>query len=258
MRLIPLGTNGFLPSYGRQTACYLILLDGEAILLDAGTGASRLIEPEVVKHLDGVERLNVVISHYHLDHCVGLAYLSEAWPKEIVVYAPAPPFTKVGPEKALGTLLNAPYTPPLEYYPGPVKIVPVEVETLTIAGRESRFRAQKHWRGSMGIRIADDLTYVTDTVVDEGTVEFARGVRTLFHEIWMLDDEVARDETGRANHSNVSGVADIARRAGVERLIVIHHHPRRTVNDLVQIAQQAAEVSGVEVIVPVEGQVYEF
>lgn len=257
MKLVPLGTNGFFPSYGRQTACYLIVAGKDAFLLDAGTGVSRLIEPSVAAQLDGVDRLNIVFSHYHLDHISGLMYLSEVWPKEVAIYAPAPPFTKVGPEEGLGGLLNAPYAPPLEMHPAPLSIVAVDSESMTIAGYEFRFRAQHHWRGSMGIRMSSELTYVTDTIVDEGTVELAKGVTTLFHEVWMLDDEVDRDEVGRANHSHVSGVAEIARKAGVQRLVVTHHQPKRTEKDLAEIAQLAAEASGVEVILPVEGQVYE-
>lgn len=257
MRLIPLGTNGFFPSYGRQTACYLVRDGADGFLFDAGTGVSRLIEPGISAHLDGSERLSIFLSHYHLDHCAGLAYLTEVWPHEVTIYAPAAPFTKATPEEALGTLLDAPFAAPLSMHPAPVNIVPVTTETMAIAGRDFTFRAQRHWRGSMGIRMADDLTYVTDTVIDDATVALTRGVRTLFHEVWMLDSEVEGNEIGTANHSYVTGVAEIAKKAGVQRLVVTHHHPRRTDADLQAIAKQASELSGVEVILPEEGRAYE-
>ncbi len=46
VNLIPLGTNGLLPALGRQTQCHLALTDDAAIMLDAGTGVGRLLEPE--------------------------------------------------------------------------------------------------------------------------------------------------------------------------------------------------------------------
>ncbi len=44
-----------------------------AIMIDAGTGVSRLVErPDLV---DGIESLDILLSHFHLDHIAGLAYL---------------------------------------------------------------------------------------------------------------------------------------------------------------------------------------
>src|SRR5580704_4072393 len=68
-----LGGGGWFPAHGRHTACALLRMGDEAIMIDAGTGVSRLIErPEL---LDGVETLDIVLTHFHLDHVVGLAYL---------------------------------------------------------------------------------------------------------------------------------------------------------------------------------------
>src|ERR1044072_2904577 len=48
LRLVPLGTNWYIPSHGRQTMCFLLLDgDGAALLLDAGTGLARLLAPEI-------------------------------------------------------------------------------------------------------------------------------------------------------------------------------------------------------------------
>ena len=72
-RLIILGAGGWFPAHGRQTACALFR-DGDcAIMIDAGTGVGRLVErPEL---LDGVKRLDILLTHFHLDHVAGLAYL---------------------------------------------------------------------------------------------------------------------------------------------------------------------------------------
>ncbi len=257
MKLVPLGTNGFFPSFGRQTASFLLLMEEEAVLLDAGTGVGRLVAPELATLLSGLRRLNIFLSHYHLDHIVGLQYLPAVWSGEVTIYGPAPPFTKSDPEEALGRLLNAPFAAPLETYPTKVKLVAVSDEALSVNGVEFRFRQQRHWRGSMGIRIGDELAYVTDSVVDEGTVGLARGTKLLLHEVWMTDDELATDEVGAVNHSNVSGVAEIAAEAGVGRLMMIHHHPKRTAEELSDMAREIQRLSGIDVVVPLEAQVYD-
>lgn len=257
MKLVPLGTNGFFPSLGRQTASFLLLAEDEAILLDAGTGVGRLVEPDMASLLAGQHRLTVFLSHYHIDHVVGLAYLRAVWDGPFTIYGPAPPFTKTGPEEALGRLLNAPYSAPLEAYPAPVMIVPVSDEALTVRGMEFRFRGQRHWRGSMGIRVGDELTYVTDSTVEEGTADLARGTRLLLHEVWLTDEELAADEEGALNHSNVSGVAGVAKEAGVELVWMIHHQPKRSALEIEQMAREIQRQAGIGVVAPAEGKLYE-
>src|SRR3989344_8948195 len=71
MTIIPLGTNGFFPSFGRQTMCFAILLGKTLIILDAGSGLFRLAEPIGKKLLTGVDTIHIYLSHYHLDHTFG-------------------------------------------------------------------------------------------------------------------------------------------------------------------------------------------
>src|SRR5438105_10868481 len=67
-----LGGGGWFPAQGRQTACALLRDGDSAILIDAGTGVGRLVEqPEL---LDGIEQLDILLTHFHLDHIAGLAY----------------------------------------------------------------------------------------------------------------------------------------------------------------------------------------
>ena len=74
--LIILGGGGWFPAHGRQTACALLRDGDSAIMIDAGTGVGRLVErPEL---LDGIERLDILLTHFHLDHVAGLAYLPGA------------------------------------------------------------------------------------------------------------------------------------------------------------------------------------
>lgn len=255
MKLLPLGTNGFIPSRGRQTMSFLVVDGDAALLLDAGSGLARLLEPAATAALAGIERLDLVLTHYHLDHVVGLSYLpGVARERRLRVFAPAPPLTEGGPE-ALATLIAPPLFPiTLDRWPMPVEVVPYGGPELEIGPFRLRVRAQRHPGGSAGLRLDDRLAYVTDTVVDPETARFARGVGTLLHEVWLTASEAEREDAGRTGHSAAPGVADLARRAAVGRLVPVHHHPRRDAEAIEELARDLAARSGREVRITVEGE----
>jgi ribonuclease BN (tRNA processing enzyme) len=259
MRVIPLGTNGFMPTFGRQTMCFLVLTHTDAILLDAGTGLARLLEPSIEPLLAPYDCLNIFLSHYHLDHIVGLSYLPGLTTfKSIKIYAPDVPFVDVSPDKALQGLLGPPFLSlSLSDFPSPVDIIPISRENMLLGAAPVCMRRQKHPGGSVGIRIKDSVAYVTDTIVDDETVTLALDTQFLIHEVWMTDAEAENNEAPLSGHSYLSGVARIAKLANVGRLMVAHHHPKRTPDEIDEIASRIAELSGKEVIVPVEGQAYD-
>jgi len=258
-RILPLGTNGFIPSFDRQTMGFLFLTESEALLLDAGTGVARLLEQHIVDLLRPYDCLNVILTHYHLDHVVGLSYFPETWAqRRIRIYAPARPFVETTPEEALNRLLQPPlFSVPLRDFPMPLEVIPVTRESLQIGTLSIQLRAQKHPGGSAGIRIEDALAYVTDTIVEQATQTFAQGVELLLHEVWWTDTEADSDEVKRSGHSHATGVARIATQAGVSRLMPVHHHPRRPDAGVRKLAQEMQEQTDVEVMVPEEGKVYE-
>jgi ribonuclease BN (tRNA processing enzyme) len=255
LRLLPLGTNGYFPTLGRQTMAFLLQDGATTLLLDAGTGVGRLAEPVGAAALEGVERLDILLTHYHLDHVVGLSFLPGiAAGMKIRIFAPAPPLTAAGTE-ALDRLISPPLFPiGFARWPMPVEVVPYSGTRLEIGTLSLALRAQKHPGGSVGVRIDDRLAYVTDTVLDRGTVEFVRGVGTFLHEVWLDDDQAARDDAGRTGHSAAGPVAELALDAGVGRLLPVHHHPRRTAAELDQLCRAMAERAGCPVLVPVEGE----
>lgn len=254
---MPLGINGYFPSYERHTACYVALTDDAAFMLDAGTGVGRLLEPQIVDLLKPYDHLNIFLSHYHLDHCGGLAYLAGVWNREVRIHGPASPHSISSPEEALGRLLDAPFSAPIKVLPFEIKLIAVAEESMMVDGVEMRFRTQKHWCNSMGIRLGDDIAYITDTIPDEGTIDLVRGVKLLLHEVWMTDGEVERDEVGRREHSNASAVAQIGKAAGVGRIMMIHHKPGRSPEEIEEIRRSMEDLAEREVIAPVEGRVYE-
>ena len=72
-----LGVRGSFPTtgadfleYGGNTSCFLVDMGGETIVLDAGSGLASL--GSGVPLPDGRKRVNILLSHLHLDHIMGL------------------------------------------------------------------------------------------------------------------------------------------------------------------------------------------
>ena len=76
MKLLLFGTSGYHPTERRHTACFMLPEAG--IVLDAGTGFFRVRDHVATPTLD------ILLSHTHLDHVVGLTFmLSTKWQRPI-------------------------------------------------------------------------------------------------------------------------------------------------------------------------------
>ncbi len=206
-----LGSGGWIPNGRRETTCVLVRDGSSALVLDAGTGLRRLItQPEL---LDGVERIDIALTHFHLDHVCGLAYTS-ALPVTPEIWAPGEWLYGRSSTELLAPLRSSPLSPfdarerVHELHAGEQRIGPFEVTA----------RAQpRHWAPTAGLRIGDALALITDTAFDPGSIELARGVGHLLHEAWST--------TGDEGDASASEAARVAREAEPRRLTLIHLHP---------------------------------
>jgi ribonuclease BN (tRNA processing enzyme) len=248
-----LGGGGWFPAHGRQTATALLRNGAHAIMIDAGTGVSRLVErPEL---LDGCETLDIVLSHFHLDHIAGLAYLpaldlcdqTRVWGPGELLYGSAT-------FDVLERLTHEPVHPvPLEQQHIEVRDLPGE--EVELAGvRVAMRRQDRHTAPSLAFRFDDQLTWITDTAYDPDSARFAAGCELLAHEAWFTTDN-PRNET---IHTSAAQAAQTAGDAGIERLLLIHLPPfSQRVDDLVAearatapLAEPAGDGMGVAVFVP--------
>jgi ribonuclease BN (tRNA processing enzyme) len=222
LSVVMLGSGGWMPTPQRATSC-LLARDGDdgatgALLLDAGTGIMHLARNPSL--LGATSRLAVLISHFHLDHIAGLTYLPALTDRvEVEVWGPGRLLGGDATRSILGRLVGAPHLSV------PLADIAARVEDLVEGDQEIgsfpvRCRHQeRHPGGSVGFRIGDELTYVTDTAPDPATVDFAAGARALVHEAWFVEP------TESPEHSSAAWAGEAAAKAGVESLVLSHVHP---------------------------------
>jgi ribonuclease BN (tRNA processing enzyme) len=249
MRLVTLGTAGWIPTPQRETTCLALKDDdGALIVFDAGTGLRRLLAPVGQALLTGTGAIDLVLTHYHLDHVCGLAYLPAVRAgRELRIHVPAASVNGTDPEKALTELIRPPYNPgPWSEWSG-ISVHELETGDNEVAGHRLRLRAQQHAGTSAGYRLDDAFALATDTPPDRQTEEFARGAALLAHDCWYNDaDPMTRSIhesllPSLEAHSEVTEVAALAARAGVGQLLLMHLNPAYDESYYDRMLRQARE-----------------
>lgn len=215
MKLVLLGTTGFHPNDSRHTPCMMIPQCG--VMLDAGTGVYRAANYLSTRELD------VYLTHAHLDHIVGLTYLLNTirLGELETVRVHGEPGKLAAIREHLFSELLFPIKPPFEFCPLN------ETESLPMGGRLTYFPL-RHAGGTVGYRLDwpdHSMAYVTDTIAspDADYVRKIRGVDLLLHECYFPDASAEWAEV--TQHSHTTPVAQVARKADVGRLVLVHFNP---------------------------------
>ena len=217
MHTVILGSGGWIPTDRRETACVLIRSGEHALLLDAGSGARRLTGDPGLLH--GVTQLDVILTHFHLDHVCGLNYVP-AWPVRPRIWAPGAWLYATASEQLLDPLRRPPISPSAPDTLGSLhELGPgrQQIGSFAVTARAQH----RHWAPTAGLRVGDELALITDTAYDEGGVALAAGVRHLLHEAWSSSDAPQAAD----NDATGSDAARIAADAGVGQLTLIHLNP---------------------------------
>ncbi len=216
MKLVLLGTSGYHNTDQRQTTC--LMLPEIGVVFDAGTAFYR------VRDWLQTSELDVFLTHAHLDHCVGLTFLFTVLYKKDVNRT-----TVHGEPSKLDSVREHLFHPDLFPVMPPLTWQPLGMPPLALAGgAKLTWWPQKHPGGSLGYRIdwpGKSLALVTDTIADLAAdyVPLIRGVDLLIHECTFADgyEELAE----KSGHSCLTPVAQVAKAAGVGRLLLTHVDP---------------------------------
>ncbi len=185
-------------------------------------------------------RLDILLTHFHLDHIAGLAYLPAlGLCEQMTIWGPGQLLYDVATNDLLARISREPFHPvPLEQQDITVRDIPAD--EFELAGRRIATRRQdRHSAPSLGLRFDDQLAWITDTAYDPGSAAFASGCDVLAHEAWFISAAPRNPEI----HSSAREAAQIAGEAQVDRLVLIHLPPFAASTEEV-VAEAAASVSG--------------
>jgi len=231
-RLVVLGTQGWIPTARRQTTCVAYRCGPRLLLFDAGTGLSRLLQLPGATLLERAEEVHLFLSHYHLDHVCGLAYLGALLGgRGITLHVPDEALSGVDPLAAAPRLLSPPFHPTRWGERADYALAAVHAGDNRVGPHSVQARAQRHAGTTVAYRVDDSFVFATDTVADEATAEFARGAELLLHEAWIDGREEQDTEKAAlvraayAVHSSARQAAALAAAAGVAALYLIHLNP---------------------------------
>lgn len=112
------GCRGSVPTsrhpastYGGNTSCVYLKMSGQEILLDAGSGLVQFDNDVRENNLDVKYPLNILLSHLHLDHTIGLTVFAPVWNPDLGVKI----YTPTRDERMLKQQIFGSFEPP--YWP---------------------------------------------------------------------------------------------------------------------------------------------
>jgi phosphoribosyl 1,2-cyclic phosphodiesterase len=242
--------------YGGNTSCVEVRgEDGAVLVLDAGTGMRPLglsLEGESSRRID------VLLSHLHLDHLQGLGFFRPLFQpgREIHIWGPASPVQSLAERIAI--YLSPPLFPVrLTDIPASLYFHDAPAELETVGSLALRASLVTHQGPTVGYRIEElgrVLVYLPDhepglgwglsgTPVDwVSGYGLAHRADVLMHDAQYADDEYPRHVGW--GHSAIGHVVDFARKAEVGELLLFHHDPYRSDDQLEDLVAEAQRCWG--------------
>jgi phosphoribosyl 1,2-cyclic phosphodiesterase len=245
VRLTIWGCRGSVPTpgpetvrYGGNTSCVELTLDnGTVIVLDAGTGI-RDLGVELCRR--GVDRVNLCLTHLHLDHLEGLRFFAPLWEDGVVIDIWGPPSPVLHLRDRIARAFSPPLLPiDLADVPARVTFRDLPRRPWTIGGARLIAESVAHPGPTVGYRIetADGaIAYIPDHepalagAITKRTRDWISGASlgaeadVLLHDAQYFEEEYeARIGWG---HSSVDAAVAFMRAVGARRLVLFHHEPR--------------------------------
>lgn len=276
------GTRGSIPTpgpstvrYGGNTPCIEVRTpDGGLVILDAGTGIRALGDALMRRSPSYPIAGDIFLSHAHWDHIQGLPFFAPLYERGNLFRIWSDSAAAAEIERAVRVQMSAAVFPVrfdeldarMEFHSldGTHSAASYTIDTLPV----------RHPGGALGLRLRghDDsrprLVYVPDNELAaaasydgpadwrERLVEFASGARILVHDATFTAAEYESHHGW--GHSRYEDAVALALDANVQRLVLFHHNPERTDDDLdAALAQLKATDPTLDIVAAREGMVLE-
>jgi phosphoribosyl 1,2-cyclic phosphodiesterase len=264
------GTRGSVASpgadtvrYGGNTACVEVRTDDALLVLDAGTG----IRPLGVSLRGSTRRIDVLLTHLHLDHLQGLGFFEPIFGSDAEIHVWGPPSTTQDLRARLSRYLSPPLFPVRLRDLGPnVSLHDVPHRPFEIGDVTVRAEAIIHPGPTLGYRIgnhAGSMAYLPDHEPALGAPRFplspewtsghdlASGADLLLHDT-QYTPEGYPFRVGWG-HSSTEHTWAFARQAEARTLVTFHHDPGHSDDQLDAMVAELAGRDGPTVLAGTEG-----
>ncbi len=242
MKIILHGTRGAYPTstpdnqkYGGDTPCIELIYKDNRLIIDAGTGIIGIDWSQY----DPKKRLDILLTHLHMDHIQGLGFCKPLFDpnREVHIWGPG------GSAYLLQTRLNRFLSPPL--FPVVLRDIPSQPEIHELANSKIElgpFTVHSsfiiHPGSTLGYRVdcgGKSLTYIPDhepmigklKLYDDDSwvsgFDLAYETDLLIHDS-QYDNEEYMKKIGWG-HSSMQICAEFATRTKAGRLVFFHHDP---------------------------------
>lgn len=222
--LIVLGTSSQVPTRFRNHNGYLVRIGGEGFLFDPGENTNRQL---VRAEADPRWITKICVTHFHGDHCLGLAGLFHRLGREGVSHRVDvffPDYGQVFIERALGACLDV--------RPIDVRLHPFSDEGIILDDAAFRLSTLplSHSIRTFGYRLEEKredgltLAFVMDTRRCRSAHELARDADLLIIEATYAGSE--EKEAKDRGHLTAAHAAQVAARSNVRQLLLTHFSQR--------------------------------
>ena len=276
MRIYLCGVRGSTPApgaefvrYGGHTSCVAVAPDGATaprLILDAGTGLRRVTGLLRGEPFAGT----IILTHLHWDHVHGLPFFAAGDREDARVALLLPePEGNTTAEDVLAEGMSPPHFPITprglrgDWTFGAVAPGTFKADGFTVEAREVPHKGGR----TFGYRVSDghsSVAYIPDhcpTALGPGpegwgeyhpdALALTAGADLLIHDAFLRPEEVPA--LGSFGHPAADYAVSLARRAGAGRVLLAHHKPDRTDDELDALAARFR--ADPHVAVAAEGQV---
>jgi phosphoribosyl 1,2-cyclic phosphodiesterase len=243
VRLKIWGARGSVPSpgpettrYGGNTSCLQVTLsDGTIIVLDAGTGIRNL----GLTLAGAAPRINILLTHLHLDHIQGLMFFAPAFRPQTEIVVWGPKSSEASLQDRIARYISAPLSPvEMRELPCEVSFREAPVTEWEIGSARVQAASVTHRGPTLGYRITEggrSLCYIPDHEPGLGAsladlepewisgYDLACRTDLLIHDCQYSDEEYP-NHIGWG-HSRLTDSLTFARRVEAGRVLLFHHDP---------------------------------